>query len=91
MLPSAIMEILSHLSAPILIAAAAILFARTHSPWMLAAAILETISLLFRAGLYFNAQFIVGSPLFMGAWQLIGLLMAVCFLGFALTWQRDED
>lgn len=86
-----VMDFLSYLSAPMLIAAALLLFFKTHSPWMLVAAVLETISLLFRAALFFNAQLFVGMPIFMGAWQLVALLVAACFLGFAVTWRPDAE
>ena len=48
---TSIMYLLSFLAAPLLIAAFAVLFVKTHSPWLLAAAILETLSLLFRIAL----------------------------------------
>ena len=86
-----VMEFLSYLSAPMMIAAALLLFFKTRSPWMLVAAVLETISLLFRAALFFNAQLFVGMPIFMGAWQLVALLVATCFLAFAVTWRSDAE
>lgn len=86
-----VMDFLSYLSAPMLIAASVVLYFKTRSPSLLVAAVLETISLLFRAALYFNAQLFVGTPGFMAAWQLVGLLVAACFLGFAVTWRADAD
>lgn len=88
---NAVMDFLSYLSAPMLIAAAVVLYFKTRSPWLLVAAVLETISLLFRAALFFNAQLFVGMPVFMAAWQLVALLVTACFLGFALTWRPDAD
>ncbi|MCQ4166699.1 hypothetical protein [Tahibacter harae] len=86
---TSIMYLLSFLAAPLLIAAFAVLFVKTHSPWLLAAAILETLSLLFRIALMVHTP-LAGMAVFMGAWQLAGLLVTVCVLGFAVTWRPAQ-
>lgn len=88
---SSVVSILANLSPLLFIAASVVLFVKTRSPWILVAAILEVIMLLFRAAMYFNVTQFVGNEIFMGAWQLIGLLTGVCFLGFAATWQPDDN
>ena len=86
---NSIMYLLSFLATPLLIAAFVVLFVKTQSPWLLAAAILETLSLLFRIALTVHAP-LAGMTVFMGAWQLAGLLVTVCMLGFAVTWKPTE-
>ena len=82
------MELLSHLASPLVIVALALLLHRTRSPWLVAALVFESASLLFRVGAYASANGLLGSPLYMAAWQLSALLFAVCFLGFAVTYRR---
>lgn len=81
------MELLSYLITPLVIAALAVLWSKLRSPWLLAALALEALSLLFRIGLHFHAEF-ASTQIYIGAWQLTGLLFAVCLLGFAVTLRR---
>lgn len=83
-----VMQLLSHLASPLVIAGLALLLHRTRSPWLVAALVFESASLLFRIGVYVSANRLLDSSLYMAAWQLSALLFAVCFLGFAVTYRR---
>ena len=82
-----ISQIASYVMPLLVLAALAILLAKTGSPWLIAALVAEVLSLLCRIALHFGASSLLAMPLFMSIWQLFGLLFGVCLLGFAVTWQ----
>ncbi|HSX61227.1 MAG TPA: hypothetical protein VLF18_13590 [Tahibacter sp.] len=79
-------QALSYVMPLLVLAALAVLLAKTGSPWLIAALAFEALSLLCRIALNFGASELLRSALFMNVWQLFGLLFAVCLLGFAVTW-----
>lgn len=85
--PDIVPKILSCRMPLILLVALAVLLSRTGSPWLTAAVVAEAVSALFRVAMEFGAYPLAGSPLFLSASQLCGLLFSVGLLGFALIWQ----
>ncbi len=85
-----ISQIASYVMPLIVMAALAVLLAKTASPWQAGALVFEVLSLLCRIGLLFAAGTLMGMPLFVSIWQLFGLLFGVCLLGFAVTWQPAQ-
>lgn len=83
-------QIASYVMPILMIAAFAVLLSRTGSPWLVAALVFEALSLLCRLALQVGAHALIDSTLFMGFWQLTGLLIGVCFLGFAVTWRPAQ-
>jgi hypothetical protein len=84
---SIIAQIASYVMPLIVLAALAVLLAKTASPWLAGALVFEVLSLFCRIGLHFAGTTLMTMPLFMSIWQLFGLLFGVCLLGFAVTWQ----
>ncbi|MEO8671669.1 MAG: hypothetical protein ABI411_10180 [Tahibacter sp.] len=66
-------------------AALLLLWLRTRSPWLLAGMMASALSLLCRVGFLFDAAGLSQMPVFMGVWQLAGLIEAVCLLGYAIA------
>jgi hypothetical protein len=87
--PMIVTQVLSWVMPLIVMAALGVLLGKTGSPWLIAALAAEVLSLLFRIAMTFGAQELLGSQLFMSAWQLCGLLFGVCLLGFAVTWNAQ--
>ena len=67
------------------LAAFVLLWIRTRSPWLLAGSIACALSLLCLAAFMLSSSSLSAMPVFMGAWQLAGLIDGACLLGYAIT------
>jgi hypothetical protein len=82
---SSVLSMLAPFSMVLFFAAFLLLWLRTRSPWLLAGLIACAVSGLFRISFMFDASSLAQMPIFMGAWQLAGLIEAVCLLGYAIS------